>query len=257
MKGVASFVLLAALASPALAAPDRRFPKTGKEWTPQSLVNPDELGDYFEGDIVLPLPPMCRNGLIDEKYRWPGGRVAYKFDTTYSEDDKDKVRKAMNEYETQTGGCISFHERTSEDDYILFKHDENDGCHSSVGKRGGRQTINYPDWCLNRFGSTLHEMYHALGFHHEQSRYDRDDYVTIMWDNIEPGHEHNFNKYSSSVISGFGEDYDYGSVMHYSAHAFSVNGEKTIVTKDPNAHIGQRDGLSPVDWAKLKNMYKC
>ncbi|TOF77904.1 hypothetical protein CGJ15_26690, partial [Vibrio parahaemolyticus] len=90
-------------------------------------------------------------------------------------------------------------------------------------------------------------MYHALGFHHEQSRTDRDDYVTIMWENIESGYEHNFNKYSADVISGFGEDYDYGSVMHYSAYAFSANNEKTIVTLDPDAVIGQREHLSEVD----------
>lgn len=256
MKGVATIVL-AALVSLALAAPDRRFPKTGKEWTPESLINPEELGDYFEGDIELPLPPMGRNGMIDEKYRWPGGRVAYVLDSAYTEANKAIVRKAMDEYESETGGCISFHERTDEDDYILIEQDDNDGCHSSVGRRGGKQTINYPQWCLDRFGSTLHEMYHALGFHHEQSRYDRDDYVTIMWDNIEAGHEHNFNKYSSSEVSGFGQDYDYGSVMHYSAYAFSENGQKTIVTKDPNASIGQRVDLSAVDWAKLKAMYNC
>jgi len=32
-----------------------------------------------------------------------------------------------------------------------------------------------------------HELLHALGFHHEHSRADSDDFVTINWQNIEPG----------------------------------------------------------------------
>lgn len=61
------------------------LPGTGKEWTPASLINPEELGDYFEGDIMLPLPPQGRNGIIDEKYRWPDGRVPYNIDYFMSE----------------------------------------------------------------------------------------------------------------------------------------------------------------------------
>ena len=74
--------------------------------------------------------------------------------------------------------------------FMLFLpscYSNNIGCHSHVGKITGKQNINYPQWCLDNYGSVLHEMLHALGFFHEQSRSDRDDYVTIMWENIMAG----------------------------------------------------------------------
>lgn len=62
-----------------------------------------------------------------------------------------------------------------------------------------------------------------------QSAYDRDDYVTIAWDNITPGLEHNFNKYTNLQVTHFNTTYDYYSVMHYGPDAFSKNGQPTIV----------------------------
>lgn len=62
-----------------------------------------------------------------------------------------------------------------------------------------------------------------------QSAYDRDDYVKIHWENIKPGTENNFNKYTNSKITHFNTTYDYYSVMHYSAYGFSINGAPTIV----------------------------
>lgn len=77
----------------------------------------------------------------------------------------------------------------------------------------------------------MHEFLHALGFYHMQSAAERDDFVTIHWDNIKPGKENNFKKYESNKIWNFGVEYDFKSVMHYSAYGFSSNGKPTIVPK--------------------------
>ncbi|EDO26330.1 predicted protein, partial [Nematostella vectensis] len=72
---------------------------------------------------------------------------------------------------------------------------------------------------------------HALGFFHEQSRPDRDNYVTIMLDNIKSEAKFNFEKYTSSKINTMNTPYDYDSLMHYGSHYFSYNGKPTIVAK--------------------------
>lgn len=43
------------------------------------------------------------------------------------------------------------------------------------------------------------------------------------------GMEHNFAKYRQDEVTDFGVPYDYGSVMHYRATAFSKDGNRTIV----------------------------
>lgn len=99
-------------------------------------------------------------------------------------------------------------------------------------------------------------MLHALGFYHQQSASNRDEFVKIMWENIEPGHENNFNIYNSSIITDYGVEYDTESIMHYSRTAFSKNGQDTIVPIQNIAQLGQRNGLTDKDIKKLDTMYK-
>ncbi|MBD4896776.1 hypothetical protein GUF81_14085, partial [Xanthomonas citri pv. citri] len=131
--------------------------------------NPDERGKYYQGDIRLPLPSMNKNGLIDESYRWPNGNVPYIIgaSASFSTAQLNDIAKAMSDYSTLTGGCINWVERNGESDYVRFVDAQNDGCWSYVGRLGGLQEINYPDWCLDSYGSTMHEMLHTLGFYHQ------------------------------------------------------------------------------------------
>lgn len=70
----------------------------------------------------------------------------------------------------------------------------------------------------------------ALGFYHMQSTFDRDDFIVVNWENVKKGkHNRNFLKYSSDMVTSFNVPYDYDSVLHYGAQAFSRNGRPTII----------------------------
>ncbi len=96
-----------------------------------------------------------------------------------------------------------------------------------------------------------------VGFFHEQSRNDRDQYIDVVYDNIIPGMEGQFQKYSLRRITHLGTQYDYGSVMHYSSRAFSRNRKPTITPKQSGARIGQRRGFSTNDVNKVNLLYEC
>jgi biotin-(acetyl-CoA carboxylase) ligase len=120
-----------------------------------------------------------------------------------------------------------------------------------VGRRGGKQVISLGTGC--NVGSTIHEIGHALGLWHEQSRSDRDQYIEIVWENIKPNRESNFEKHLQD-----GKDwgiYDYDSIMHYTANSFGVNGAVTIRVKETGQLIGQRNGLSQGDINAVYFMY--
>lgn len=221
----------------------------------------EEMSGYFEGDMDMSEEEInalnSRTGLVDVKYRWPNNVVYYHLNDQ-TDAQKAYIREALDEMEKHL--CLKFVPRTTEKNYVDL-YSSTSGCSSKVGMRGGAQSMslasNNPGSGCFRKGTIIHEFIHALGFRHMQSATERDQYVKIMWDNIEPGKESNFNIYDSSLINQFGAPYDYGSVMHYSATAFSMNKEKTIVALDPvgGAEMGQRLGLSAHDITRINNMY--
>ena len=112
-------------------------------------------------------------------------------------------------------------------------------------------------------GTVVHELGHALGFWHEHSRPDRDESVEIIWENITPGREHNFNKMNNTQIDSRDIIYDYNSIMHYGPHSFARSGIlSTIAAKNGSSFfepisMGQRSRLSTLDVQQANRMYCC
>lgn len=221
----------------------------------------EEMSGKFEGDIELTDSQTDslkkRTGLISHTYRWTNNIVPYVLNDQ-TDEQKAFIREALDEMEAAL--CLKFIVRTTEKNYVNVISTES-GCFSSVGMVGGAQRLNLQSYvpgsgCFRK-GTIIHEFIHAIGFYHMQSATERDDFVDIVWENIEPGKEHNFNTYGVDRISNFGVTYDYGSVMHYSSKAFSVNGERTIVALDEigGDNMGQRLGMSSYDIKRINNMY--
>ena len=168
--------------------------------------------------------------------------------TGHSGIDNDKWNTMVSQY-LEIG--IQIIDRTDEVDYV--KIIDGDGCYSFVGKTGGEQELSLGNGC--HFLSTMiHEFGHALSMLHTQSRNDRNDFVTIQFDNIEDNVEYNF-EIDNGPTCGC---YDCGSVMHYSEYAFSKNGKKTIVPLDGETCNIQRNEVNPLstqDIVCIKALY--
>ncbi len=215
----------------------------------------------FEGDIVLGTveevrrindqlveelsrEPAAATIITGDQFRWPNGKVPYQIDPALP--DQSRVTDAIAHWESKTS--FRFPKRKSEANFVTFRPAT--GCSSSVGMRGNEQFVNLASTCTK--GNVTHEIGHAVGLWHEQSREDRDAFVTIHWTKIKPSHVSNFSQHIAD-----GDDigaYDYGSIMHYPRDAFSVDGSDTITPVKSGVQIGQRTALSAGDIAAANTL---
>ncbi|XP_073728825.1 meprin A subunit beta-like [Misgurnus anguillicaudatus] len=204
-----------------------------------------------EGDIMV---PKERSTILGDQYRWQIP-VPYVLSSHLDINYRGVILRAFEQFRLKS--CIDFKPRTTEDYYISVERLE--GCWSYIGRSFFQgQKLSIGDGC-GIIAIVEHEFLHALGFYHEQSRYDRDDYVTINYENIIAVQKSNFDKYGENVTSLQGTPYDYMSVMHYDKNAFSNGIGSTIITKHPEFQdvIGQRMDMSEYDAIELNKLYSC
>jgi hypothetical protein len=145
----------------------------------------------------------------------------------------------------------------------------NSGCWSYVGEltHWKSQGLNLQSPGCDSLGISIHELLHALGQMHEQSRPDREAYVSVNFAKIQAGKENNFQV---DALEDVGRPYDMLSLMHYQATAFSTDGSATITPK-PAAYglytnnsaeyhkysLGNRVGMTQLDADQLAAQYSC
>ena len=218
--------------------------------------------NIFEGDILLPSAGRGGAASTSSSSRWQNSRVPYVIAEGHPK--RADILWAINHINTSTNVCLV--PRASESDYVEFVYDTGMCGLSWIGRIGGRQEITIGDSCANTRGSAAHEIMHALGFYHEQSRDDRDTYITVNSSNIIPAHISNFRKYNQSWYHYFWPEgrnmgsYDYGSIMHYGPRAFgkpAPGGGRmtTIVPRRSGVTIGQRNALSATDISSINGIY--
>ncbi|XP_053195847.1 astacin-like metalloendopeptidase [Scomber japonicus] len=196
----------------------------------------------MEGDMIL---STDRNA-VDRT--WPTTHIAYVISPELA-NRTDDILSAMKMVSENT--CLFFHERDSETDYLFFNTSR--GCASFVGIIGGLQPIFMGSKC--KVGNIVHEILHALGFHHEHTRMDRDQYITVLHHNVMEGKERNFKKQDGET---FGIPYDIKSIMHYGGGFFSANGLPTIVPNTDDAEgMGQRTEMTEEDIKRVRHLYSC
>merc|ERR1711915_122582 len=211
--------------------------------------------DLFEGDIILdPEDTESRNLIRFNK--WDNGIVFYTLDGRLSRYQKQKILEAMQYLEKRT--CLRFQERTNERYYRSIRLGDR-GCSSHVGQRLG--DLKLSRGCFGQ-GTIIHELMHTIGLYHEQSRFDRDEYIDINWHNIENiKHRHNFNKHVQSSTSLMNSPYDCDSIMHYAPDAFARGNTKTITPRNLRGcspcNPRRRDTPTVKDLQKINTLYQC
>ncbi|XP_048118840.1 six-cysteine containing astacin protease 4 isoform X2 [Alosa alosa] len=225
--------------------------RANRDLTPD-FDEPELMGDIaILNEAERNADPCTSRDCLWQKYSDGKVYVPYVIQNHYSSRELSIIQRGLDSFASSS--CIRFKLRSNERDYISIE--SRSGCYSYVGRTGNAQTVSLSrSGCL--YHSTVqHELLHALGFNHEQTRNDRDNHIRVYWENIIDDMKYNFNKINTL---NQGTPYDYNSVMQYERYAFSKNNLPTMEPiPNSNAALGKATEMSQNDITRLNRLYKC
>ncbi|MGL5273431.1 MAG: M12 family metallopeptidase [Phocaeicola sp.] len=250
--------------------------------SPEQLKSLDETGSLYGEIPENPAPNIAVNpvtnlpydrletrnlGIYPTPYNlWAMARFTYNSSLTSTQ--RARIKAALLHIESLTN--VRFYNATGQPTrdpnygfdypYIDFvPTGEQDVSSSYVGRIGGRQQISLANFAFYSWntGVIIHEICHALGMLHEQSRPDRDNYVTVNYSNLTSQGSANFQKRTTNYY--YIGSYDFESVMGYGSYTSSTsmvhNTSLPMYTKKDNSDITSGDGLSFNDRLWLNSLY--
>ncbi|XP_041845298.1 low choriolytic enzyme-like isoform X2 [Melanotaenia boesemani] len=251
------FLLILSLTDVSMSAPIDSEDQTGQSMDIMLRPQIDPKSPVLEDDIALPdtssrnADPCTATGC-----KWPktGHKVyvPYYISTNYTPVERYTIIKGLQSFIPFT--CIRF-VAWKPDDHHYLSFESRDGCWSYVGRQENGQIISLEKPGCVYHSTVQHEVLHALGFHHEQKRSDRDEYIRILFENIKPEFKHNFDKVETNNLM---TPYDFNSVMQYNKYVFSKNEMPTMVAKcDPNLDFGHATEMNKNDIIRVNRLYNC
>jgi astacin len=211
------------------------------------LGNAAELEAYAAGTSkTLPRGAAIYLGGLNAPLLWPNGTIPYTIAAGFP--NQQRILDAVAHWNARTP--LKLEPRAGQTNYVQFQVSADGGCLSTIGMAGGRQTIDLGSGCPT--GAVIHEIGHAFGLMHEQTRLDRDRWITVLYENID---DYDFDQFHQSTRERDLSYYDYGSIMHYSNKGFSLDGGTDLETVPPGIPIGQIVALSAGDIDGISRTY--
>jgi hypothetical protein len=220
----------------------------------KAVYQGDILLDHVEESLNGPHPDSF--GIAYSQYFWP--KVGSVYQVPYIIDpasgDTTNLNTAISQFNNTFTGVIQFVARGSETDYVNFNFDPNNHsgvCEAFEGRVGGEQTVGGSGSCT--VATILHEMGHTIGVWHEQTRPDRDTYVSVNYNAVIKASRSNFDQiFDNQQATNL---YDYASVMEYPAFSFSRNGEPCIESIPAGIPLSNSTGYSAGDIDGILRLY--